>query len=320
MICAPVCIPTLNRYNHLRKCLESLSKCTWADKTDVYVALDYPPLDKWDYYVYGWKQNQTFLRTCGNLGFKKLHVVERTENYGIWDSKRSNISALINEVIEPNQYFIFSEDDNVFSPSFLDYMNHAIERYKDDKSVFGICGYKHPYPIKYDNNSFFRQNNDFSAWGSVIFYDKFLQPDYKWFRKMFTFNNIEKIHKHGRYRLAGFIRACEKTSDKFLMIDNGVSILAPILDMDFIMPTTSLVRNIGVDGSGINFTSSNLKFSSQFINQEISQCKFFQFTGTGFEHYEENKQIFAKCSWGEISRWKFVKTVIKAITKRIING
>lgn len=39
---APVIIPTLCRYEHFKECLESLSRCTWAEKTEVYIGLDYP--------------------------------------------------------------------------------------------------------------------------------------------------------------------------------------------------------------------------------------------------------------------------------------
>ena len=43
---APVIIPTLCRYDHFKRLMESLNKCTWADKTDVYIGLDYPaPVD-----------------------------------------------------------------------------------------------------------------------------------------------------------------------------------------------------------------------------------------------------------------------------------
>ena len=33
---APVLIPTLCRYDHLKRCIESLSACTHAEKTDLY--------------------------------------------------------------------------------------------------------------------------------------------------------------------------------------------------------------------------------------------------------------------------------------------
>ena len=55
---APVCIVTLNRYEHFRKCLESLEQCTGANKTEVFVSLDYPPSEK---YIEGWKKTDAFL-------------------------------------------------------------------------------------------------------------------------------------------------------------------------------------------------------------------------------------------------------------------
>lgn len=50
---APVIIPTLNRYDHFIKCLESLEKCSGAEYTEVFVALDFPPSNK---YIEGWKK------------------------------------------------------------------------------------------------------------------------------------------------------------------------------------------------------------------------------------------------------------------------
>ena len=56
---APVIIPTLSRYEHFRKCFESLEKCTYAEETDVYVGLDYPPSEK---YIEGWKKIDRYLQ------------------------------------------------------------------------------------------------------------------------------------------------------------------------------------------------------------------------------------------------------------------
>lgn len=39
---APVIIPTLCRYDHFKRLMESLNKCTWADKTDVILDLIIP--------------------------------------------------------------------------------------------------------------------------------------------------------------------------------------------------------------------------------------------------------------------------------------
>ena len=42
---APVIIPTLCRYEHFVRCVESLKKNTWAKYTDIYIGLDYPKKD-----------------------------------------------------------------------------------------------------------------------------------------------------------------------------------------------------------------------------------------------------------------------------------
>ena len=82
---APFIIPTLNRYDHFRQCLESLEKCTGADKTDVYIGLDFPLSDK---YVEGWKKIDNYIsgKEKSN-GFKHLIVFRRQKNCGLVGSK-----------------------------------------------------------------------------------------------------------------------------------------------------------------------------------------------------------------------------------------
>lgn len=317
----PVCIPTLNRYEHLCRCLESLSHCTWADQTEVFVALDYPPANQWDKYAPGWEKNRQFLRSCGDMGFKKLHIIEREENYGIWRPEhKGNLRYLIESIKEQYKQVIVSEDDNIFSPCFLEYMDKGYEKFKDDPSVYALCGYCHPYPIKYGDNTYFRENNDFSAWGVSTFRQKMIPVDYHWFRSQLTIRSIWNMRKHGRYRLARFLRLCEKPTEAVKYVDNDVSVIAALRGMYFVVPTISLVRNIGADGSGVNFTSSDDSVSQMLLNQEISTEKHFDFIGTGYEFLDENRNIFAHNSWGEISKWKLVKVIVKSIGKRIIRG
>ena len=324
MIYAPVLIPTLNRYEHLKQCLESLSRCTWADKTEVYVALDYPPADKWDKYAPGWEKNRDWLHSVGDMGFKKLHLIEREENYGVWTSKLSNLAALVRDVEKEQKYYILSEDDNVFAPCFLEYMDKGIEKFKDDESVMALCGYSYPYPVKHEGNTYYRQTTDFSAWGCLIFKDHYPQQvNYHDMRKFFSLKTCKSLYKkYGARRLAAFIRACEKSEEDITMIDVNLSLLGSLLGKDFIMPTTSLVRNIGTDGSGINFTASPEEdsVSAMLMNQKISGAVSFDYIGTGYEYYDENREILVKNSWGKTSKMKLVSVMLKSLVKRIIRG
>ena len=44
---APIIIPTLNRCDHLKACLESLNNNHNAENTEVFVSVDYPPSEKY---------------------------------------------------------------------------------------------------------------------------------------------------------------------------------------------------------------------------------------------------------------------------------
>ena len=324
MIYAPVLIPTLNRHEHLRQCLESLSRCTWADKTEVYVALDYPPTDKWDKYAPGWEKNREWLHSVGDMGFKKLHLIERMENYGIWTSKRSNADALVQEVEKEHPYYIFSEDDNVFSPCFLEYMGKGIEKFKDDESVMALCGYSYPEPIKYAGNTFYRQSVNFSAWGCLTFKDHFPSPvNYQYMRTLFSLKTCYRLYKdYGPRKLAVYLRCCSKTQRQINMIDINVSLLGSLLAKDFIMPTMSLVRNIGADGSGINFTGipDEDPISAMLLHQEISRASIFEYIGTGKEYYDENREVLVSSKNGRVSNMDLINVMLKSCIKRVIKG
>ena len=55
---APVIIPTCNRYEHLRECVESLAECTHADKTELIISVDFPPDES---YADGWNKVREYV-------------------------------------------------------------------------------------------------------------------------------------------------------------------------------------------------------------------------------------------------------------------
>ena len=173
---APVIIPTLNRYEHFRNCLESLESCKYSDKTDVYVALDFPPSQK---YIEGWERIDNYLHDKeSNNSFKSLTVFRRKENY--YFSGKGNASSAIKELLNVYDRYIFSEDDNVFSSRFLEDINVGLEKYRDVHDIFAICGYCHPYDFdknKYDGNCVRLQ--EMSAWGYGTWVDRLYSKETK---------------------------------------------------------------------------------------------------------------------------------------------
>ena len=314
---APVLIPTLNRYEHLRKCLESLSRCTWADKTEVYVALDYPPSEK---YVEGWKRNKEFLENCGDLGFKELHVIEREENYGFGGyGKKGNIGELVSVIRKQYDYYIISEDDNVFAPAFLDYMKKGFEKFKNDESVMALCGYRYFAKIKYAENTYFRQNVDFCAWGLGRWTSKkFPLYTYHDFRKLLSFRSFVKVYRRaGVEKAIYFLNCCHSKWDG-RMIDMAQSIYLILNDLYEVMPTVALVKNIGFDESSQNFYAVPEYIKKKFESQVVSESACFHYSGTGYEFFEENQIIYKEQYPNKTPKLIAFKRLIKACVKLLL--
>lgn len=316
---APVIIPTLNRYDHFRQCLESLERCTGSENTDVYIGLDYPPSER---YVEGWKKTDDYLKIKEKFnGFRTLIVIRHNSNCGVFKIN-SNSDRLMSIVLQQYDRFIFSEDDNIFSPNFLEYINKGLELFKDDKSVFAINGYSHPYPIKYIENSFFRQNVDFSAWGYGIWANKFVECstwiDSAGFKKSYSTKTLLKVLKNGYNRAIRYLSLC-CAKEKILMTDNVLSIYMAIKDMDVVMPNISLVRNCGWDDSGIHCTTKNKQLAQIHSQQMISCDTNFEYIGTGYEFYDENKVIFRDNTYAKVKWIFFFVAIFKFYIRKLIH-
>lgn len=309
---APVFIPTLNRSSHFIRLLESLEKCTWAGQTEVFVSLDYPPAKK---YEEGHDIiNEYLTQKELDNNFKILHVFRQTKNLGI----RGNFDFLSHYW---NQYdrHIISEDDNVFSPNFLVFINKGLTKYKDDTQVYAITGYTHPFSFRFSDNSYFMFNNDFSAWGYGTWTSKMntiLEDIHDGgFRRSLSLRNIIKVSKHGythlrRYLVYGLSRHPERIG----YYDTVLSIYMIVKDMCVICPRLSTVRNEGWDNSGnssdyvkINIKKERLQYYSNLhMCQQIDTNSDFNYYGNPMLFFDYNNRLAAKESSDKMSFFKFI--------------
>lgn len=247
---APVVIPTLNRYVHFRRCLESLEKCTWAGLTEIYVGLDYPPSEK---YIEGWKKIDSYLKekeVCNK--FKNLYVWRRTSNCGV-GKIGGNSYLLFEEVKKKYEEYIFSEDDVEFSPNFLIYMNKALNKYRDNSKVVKISAYTDPIFKGITEHSTFC-GIDFSAYGAGA-----------WFKKdmlLMKYSNDEiskDLHKSFLRTLKFFFISPALVNSAVHMVvgnhsygDIRYSMYNLVKGTVSIQPSASITRNWGADGSGLH--------------------------------------------------------------------
>lgn len=272
---APVVIPTLNRYEHFKRCLESLERCTWAEHTDVYVALDYPPSEK---YVNGWKKIDAFLheKEKGN-GFKSLVVRRRDHNLGV-GHPNSNSTLLLREVKEMYDRYIFTEDDNEFAPNFLVYINKALTKFEDDDRILCVCGYNRriTVPESFKGNCYLA--NDFVAWG-VGYWTKRQRP-----QTYYSFDYLKQIlrdkEKYAKLRKD----SPDSIRNIVTMLKVGkfhgdvlVNVYETLEGKYSLMPTISKVRNHGNDGTGLHSKKLLVDVNAYFSEQVIDEASDFDF-------------------------------------------
>ncbi len=265
---APVLIPTLHRYKHFRRCIESLTKCTHSEKTELYIALDYPANDThWE----GYEKIKSYLPEI--RGFKKIIIIKREENFG----PRENTSEARIYIYEQHDRIIISEDDNYFSPNFLDYINKGLEEFKNNNLVSSICGYKYPFEIPADFPYNYYYSQGFSAWGYGTWKEK--DMSLKWGKYINQLNcflhkpwEIVRLYDIQYGLLTGLmyiVRTKKILGDRMYCYFN-------LRNKTYcIFPTISKVRNHGHDGSGEH--SLLLSENNIFIHQQIDRKLTFNY-------------------------------------------
>ena len=238
----PIIIPTLCRYEKFKNAIESLKLCKLADKTELVIGLDYPLKET---QKEGWKLIKEYIPTI--KGFKKVIVLEQNKNIGA----ANNSLFLKQYVAKEYDAYIYSEDDNIFSPYFLQYMNNALKKYKNEKDIYFICGYS--YPITWKTNSeCLIQNQYFSAWGYGT-----------WFSKFNTLSlDLTSNHIKSKFNMIKLFKMCLKSPSNFINIINMIlqdeikphdvsfSFYLYMKNYYILMPKKTLVSNDGWDGTG----------------------------------------------------------------------
>lgn len=240
---APVIIPTLNRYEHLKRCVESLKNNKLANETELVISLDYPPHEK---YREGWERIKNYLPTID--GFGKVTILYAEENIGAaknCNKLRSYVKGLGYDA------FIMTEDDNILAPNFLDYMNWGLRTFKNDKRILAVCGFKRVDTSSLENNVYIWPHQ-FVAWGYGM-----------WFDRRERIEELESFEV-----LKNYVNTCPLSiifSEQVYIAVNVLSIikhqkilgdslpfLLPKEERYCLYPTISKVRNQGFDGTGLH--------------------------------------------------------------------
>ena len=240
----PVYIATLNRYNHFKRLVDSLSRCTDADKTELVIGLDYPPSEK---YMEGYLKIKEYIPSI--TGFRKVTLFTTDVNLG-----QGKNSIRMADYIRNLGYdaFITLEDDNEVSPSFFRYMNAALIKYRDDDRIINVCAHSgREFEGGWSKNIYC--SIDVPGYGFGVWYNKedliIKGPEYYYSYLKESLKRDLKL-----YMLYPGV-----TYQLVKMVERGVNygdvcrVMTNIINGSFsLCPSVSLTRNWGADGSGLH--------------------------------------------------------------------
>lgn len=275
----PVGIPTLCRYEHFKRCVESLANNTHADKTELVIGLDFPPSEK---YREGYEKIKRYVNNI--KGFAKVTVIRHKKNLGA----AANWRFVSEYIFENYEAAIMSEDDNEFSPCFLDYMDKYLDFYKEAPSVLYICGYS---SFIYKKVQGVYAANAMSAWGCGTWRQK-----YKEIKEYNTINNMKSILSNTSLSLKLFKKRPNSLNSIMNQVQHkqvygdACTLCNCLLNDKFsLFPNISLVKNWGNDGSG-----EHCKNDSRFALQQLYDNPFFDFVYTEISEEKEVRSLLRK--------------------------
>ena len=268
--CYPVLIATLHRYEHFVRCVESLQRNPLAKETELIIGVDYPPSEK---YLEGNHRIKKYIHTI--KGFGKVTIFERDTNLGAV----RNFASLYQYAYAKYRAIIVTEDDNVFSPNFLYFMNQALRNYEQDERITSVSAYN--YPNMYNQNGYNAFLRPVSVEFGIGFWkeksDNIIINDLNYYEA--TLKSVKKSMKIIFTSLAEMRMLLKMVKNGTIWGDVGRSIKNINENKYQLAPSVSLVRNCGYDGSGEHcgkdehYTNQIIDTNDQFIFNGVNSPK-----------------------------------------------
>ena len=240
MSTAPIALFAYNRPDHVRRTVEALQRNAGAVTSDLHVFSDAPRNPA---AAEGVALVRDYIRRID--GFGTVEIVERERNLGLARSIVDGVTRLCHA----RGKVIVVEDDLITSPSFLGFMNDALAFYEGDSRVISIHGYC--YPIADLPETFFLRGAD--CWGWATWkrgWDLFEPDGRKLLIELRRRSLTDDFDFDGSYPYTRMLEDQTHGKNESWAIRWYAS--AFLLNKLTLYPGSSLVQNIGADGSGIH--------------------------------------------------------------------
>lgn len=267
MTLSPIVLFVYNRPEHTLKTLEALSRNILAKESDLFIFADGPKENSSSEILSRIKATRLILRE--KQWCKSVTIEESNVNKGLASSIISGVTKIVNKY----GTVIVLEDDIVTGVHFLEYMNEALTKYIDKKEVWHITGYR--YPVKTENNdfSFFYPVMDCWSWATWKDRWQFYKKDCDYYIAKFT----DKMRFDFNIRGSDTDMWTQIEQNKSGQINTwAIFWYATIFERNglCLAPSKSLVRNIGLDNSGVHCVANPREEIKKSIDHKIVSYPF----------------------------------------------
>lgn len=236
---APIALFAYKRPEHVSRVLEALRLNPESSDTDLIAFVDGPK------HPHEYAAVDAVCRTIENAsGFKSLTLRRSPMNHGLSRS----ITRGISDVLQEYAKIIVIEDDIVVAEGFLEFMNAGLETYVMDEKVASIHGYTYPSRHRLPETFFIRGADcwGWATWGRA--WKVFRESGEELLADLLASDGIHEFNFDGAFRFDDMLRdQIAGRNDSWAIRWYASTFLANMLTL---YPTQSLVRNIGLDGSG----------------------------------------------------------------------
>ena len=242
---APIVLFVYNRPTHTRKTVEGLLTNKEASQSILYIFADGPKAGATEETLSLIKEVREYIHTI--QGFKEIIIEEQQRNKSLAISTIEGMT----KVFSKHDKVIMMEDDDVPTPYFLQYVNECLNRYANDESIWCVSGYidTELVPPRGSDDVFLVTRP--SSWGfgtwkrcwdKVIWDKDVLKGLFKHFGILYGYN------KHcGVDSAIGMVNCIKDKTSSWSIRYNFAGYLTRSYT---ILPTKSLIYNIGLDGTG----------------------------------------------------------------------
>jgi hypothetical protein len=285
----PIAIFAFRRPEHLRRTLTSLSLCAGFEESPVFVFCDGPRTEDERAEVAATQ------RVARELLGERAEYLFAEANRGL---SRSVIGG-INKVLDRYDRVIVVEEDLQLSPSFLTYMNHALQRFADNPQVFQISGYQFDVPeFRGRNRALFLPMIVSWGWGTWRrAWSHFDSAAQGWDRLLHDRALRREFNLGGAYDFATML--CQQMGG---LRDSWAirwywSVYA--LRGLTLFPPVSFVANTGLDGTGTHGRGRLRKFSARMRAPEEAELAMPEHAAID----PKDLECLRNAIWGMNGRW-----------------